>query len=175
MAGRSSKTPLLIFMMFVVVIVGWLAYTFIKLEKRPGKRTFAFKNLYGTMLNADFADNANVLDELKIDNGTLKGRIVLRNMNDVYAAELELESDEEVNGKIVFDSAKFNLFGTAHLNENFNSYILSAKNEVNMGNVGQNKYLILLREKADLEGSIDVAFYINDNELLKQSLKLKAE
>lgn len=165
------KMGVVLFFMFVAAIGGWLAHTFIKIEDRPNKGNLNPWELYGTMAELKDSDFKEAGD-IDLNSGNLTGKISSKVAGNILSTEFSLSSENLVKGIIEFDNNIYSVITLSHLTPDDNSIMKLGKNIIQLDNIGNNSFAVILNSKSGKFDNISFKAFAEDKLVVEKAISV---
>ncbi len=121
-------------------------------------------NLVGTMVKSQATAQGELLDSIHIFTDTLNGRVELRNKDDLFSLDVQLDSDGPAQLVVGFAGRGLEFEGISRTQDN-KDIVSMAEGSVNVASSGKKRYTINLRSTADAHGQeiapLELEFFAN--------------
>ncbi len=161
------------FVFILGVFTGFLLFTFLKVDLSGSK--VPTPEMKGTLYDTRSFDNMKVADNILFDTPLAKAVFAVRYSTRIVEIRIDLSSLYPVKTVIQFDYNNFECLNVQNVTVNDQTFCTSSFNFVQINNVGDNKFIIQLYNKNNLQHNIDFTIYQNDMPIYQNSVTVNKE
>ncbi len=155
------------------VFVGFLIFSILKISFTGVEdKTTEMK---GTLYDTRSYDNMKMADNLIYDTPLTKAICAVRYSTRIVEIHLDLSSLYPVRATLQFDFNNFEVLNMQNINVNDQTTSMASTNFIQINNVGDNKFIIQLYNKNNLQNNIDFRLYQNDIPIFQNSVAVNKE
>jgi hypothetical protein len=155
------------------VFTGFLLFTFLKVDLSGSK--VPTPEMKGTLYDTRSFDNMKVADNILFDTPLAKAVFAVRYSTRIVEIRIDLSSLYPVKTVIQFDYNNFECLNVQNVTVNDQTSCSSSFNFVQINNVGDNKFIIQLYNKNNLQHNIDFTILQNDMPIYQNSVAVNKE
>jgi len=161
------------FAFIVGVFVGFLIFTVFEVNVSGTKVTK--ENASGTMWDSRSFDQMTVADNLMFENSACKATFEVRYSTRIVEMHITISSLNATRTIITFDPSSFRVYAVQNMNPNDQSQTIGAANFVQIDNIGENVYVVVLYNANNLPHQIGFLVSQNDNMMWQNSVTVNKE
>ena len=132
------------------------------------------RNMSGTIIkHGNFGQQGEVMDSIHLDVGQLNGMVELRNENDLFTVDLQLNSGVPVDVVMNFAGSGLDLEGASNTSD-FENAVSFGDGKIRLASNGKEHFSVKLRRAQGAESSepIELDFYAEDRLVKKAELNI---
>jgi hypothetical protein len=161
------------FVFVIGVFTGFLLFTFLKVDLSGSK--VPTPEMKGTLYDTRSFDNMKVADNILFDTPLAKAVFAVRYSTRIVEIRIDLSSLYPVKTVIQFDYNNFECLNVQNVTVNDQTFCTSSFNFVQINNVGDNKFIVQLYNKNNLQHNIDFTIFQNDMPIYQNSVSVNKE
>lgn len=142
---------------------------FLFVDKIYQKTDLDISDLYGTMMHPGTSESLETADHAEINLDQVQGEIHLKYSEEIVLAELDLNTEREIEIVFEFDEHDISFNSFARLNNNENNLNIG-KNRLRLSNIGDNKYIIIFHDKTESITPMNVKIFSSGDLLYERDI-----